>query len=228
MQERKRRLLDALEGVPGWLGAEEAWTLFESVRRHPSEGRPVDVVEIGSWQGRSTIVLARAVRERPEGGVVNAIDPHSGTDLHGATQVEDTFEAFRANVAGAGVSDLVTPIRLASSAARPQFAERSVDALFVDGAHGYQDVVRDIDDWTPALRDAATVAFHDAMAMETVRRAIRDRVLRFRSPFFNPRAVENTLFLDFRRGALRTGIRHGFRTSRFRRSFPADPARAPG
>lgn len=228
MEERKRELLEALEGIPGWLGAEEAWALFESVRRHPSEGRALDVVEIGSWQGRSTIVLARALRERPEGGVVSAIDPHSGTALHESTGVADTFEAFRANVSRAGVADLVEPIRAEASTARVRFAERSVDVLFVDGAHGYDEVVRDIDDWTPALRDVATVAFHDAIAYEAVRRAIRDRVLQFRSSFFEPRAVENTLFLGFRRGALRTGLRHGLSTMRFRRSFPADPAQAPG
>jgi predicted O-methyltransferase YrrM len=41
-------------------------------------GAPARIVEIGSYRGRSAIVLARAA---PEGVEVIAIDPHAGNGL---------------------------------------------------------------------------------------------------------------------------------------------------
>ncbi|HEY8866738.1 MAG TPA: class I SAM-dependent methyltransferase [Solirubrobacteraceae bacterium] len=73
--------------------------------------------------------------------------------------------------------------------------------LFVDGSHRYEDVLRDIDDWTSALADVATVAFHDAVTYPGVRRALEERVTPPDSPFHNLRVVEETLVADFRRPA---------------------------
>ena len=195
----RHELGEKLRGVPGWFADDEAWALHEVVRNHPSSSATgPTVVEIGSWQGRSTIVLARALQARG-GGVVYAIDPHADTAIHAATGVSDTYEAFLANVRNAGVADYVRPIRALSTAARAQFAAGSVDVLLVDGAHKYVDVIRDIDDWSSALADVATVAFHDARSYDAVRRAVNDRALNVPSPFENPRMIDETLLVDFRR-----------------------------
>jgi MMP 1-O-methyltransferase len=156
------------------------------------------VVEIGSWKGRSTIVLALGLRARG-GGMVHAIDPHRDSRLHGSTGVPDTYESFLANVRRAGVEAHVRPIRSLSHEARKGFAAGSVDMLFVDGSHLYEDVLRDIDDWTPALADVATVGFHDVHAEPGVKRALDKRVLPAGSPFHNAHVVESTLLADFRR-----------------------------
>jgi predicted O-methyltransferase YrrM len=220
----KKELLAALEGVPGWFEDGEAWALHEVVRLHPARGSGgPTVVEIGSWQGRSTIVIARALRAR-RSGLVHAIDPHRRTAIHESTGVEDTYAAFLANIRDAGLSDHVRPLRLRSSDARPQFADRSVDVLLVDGAHGYDDVVRDIDEWTPALADGATVAFHDVRSYGAVRRALAGSVVRFPSPFGNLRMVDELLLADFRpRG--RWSPLDGLAAARLRRSW-ARPSRA--
>ena len=116
----RQELGEALRGVPGWFEDDEAWALHEVVRNHPSSSASgPTVVEIGSWHGRSTVVIARALQARGS-GVVYAIDPHAGTAIHEATGVTDTYEAFSANVRNAGVSDHVRPIRALSAAARSQ------------------------------------------------------------------------------------------------------------
>jgi hypothetical protein len=195
----RHELGEALSGVCGWFEDDEAWALHEVVRHHPSStASGPAVVEIGSWRGRSTIVLARALQARG-GGVVYAIDPHADSALHKAEGVSSTYEAFLANVRNAGVADYVRPIRALSTDARPQFAARSVDVLLIDGAHTYDDVIRDIDDWSSALADVATVAFHDARSEESVKQAISDRVLNSDSSFGNPRMVDETFLVDFRR-----------------------------
>ena len=104
-----------------------------------------------------------------------------------------------ANIRKAGVAEHVRPIRALSTVARSQFDAGSVDVLLVDGAHEYDDVIRDIDEWTSALADVATVAFHDARSEESVKQAISDRVLNSDSSFGNPTLIDETLLVDFRR-----------------------------
>jgi hypothetical protein len=185
--------------VQGWLGDDEAWAVHEAVRNHPSERAALTVVEIGSWKGRSTITLACGLRSRG-GGTVHAIDPHGDSALHDACGGDGTYETFVANVRAAGVAPYVRAIRSLSTVARLGFAPRSVDVLFVDGSHEYEDVLRDIDDWTPALRDVATVGFHDARdEYPGVMRALNEPVACAGSSFGYRRLIEGTLLARFRR-----------------------------
>jgi hypothetical protein len=66
--------LRAVEGVEGWLSQGQANRLWQAATRVPAPGR---IVEIGSFRGRSTIVLRRAAAAGVE---VVAIDPHGGGD----------------------------------------------------------------------------------------------------------------------------------------------------
>jgi predicted O-methyltransferase YrrM len=208
---RRAELIEALRGVAGWLTDDEAWALHEVARANRSGST---VVEIGSWQGRSTIALASGLRARGA-GTVYAVDPHSDSALHRATGVLDTHSAFVANVHAAGLADYVRAVRATSLAARERFAERSVHFLFVDGSHLFEDVVSDIDAWTPALADGAAVAFHDARDEPGVRRALGDRVEPEDSAFHQLRRLDNLLLARFRRpaqptdsaGGASTGIR---------------------
>lgn len=190
----RSKLTQTLTDVDGWLLLEEAWALHESVR-NLTPRRPVTVVEIGSWKGRSTIALALGVKA-VGGGRVFAIDPHTGAGTPrgpAATAVE-----FQRNIAAAGVDQLVESLVTTSHAARPQFGAKSVDVLFIDGSHEYHDVATDITDWQTALKDESVVAFNDPWA-PGVYRALRELVVRPRTPYRNPELVANTVFFEFRR-----------------------------
>jgi hypothetical protein len=58
----------------------------------------------------------------------------------------------------AGVDPLIKLMVTTSHAARPHFAATSVDLLFIDGSHEYEDVVTDITDWETVLKDDSVVA----------------------------------------------------------------------
>lgn len=192
----RERLETALEGVEGWLHVDEAVALYEHVRDHPSAG-PLTVVEIGSWKGRSTIAMAMALQDRgPDSGTVHAIDPHTGSREHREELGEvDTYADFEANLERAGVRDRVEPIRAFSHEAAARFEPRSIDVLFVDGSHEYEDVKRDARTYVPLLSDRANVAYNDPW-WPSVFRALQEVVVRGTSAFRSPRFVHNTLFFE--------------------------------
>ena len=193
----RRALLDKVLPIEGWLEPDEAWALHSAALSVAADRQDPVVVEIGSWKGRSTIAMALALKAKSN-GILFAIDPHTGSKEHQELfGVVDTHADFERNINAAGVGTIVRPLRMTSHDARQRFANRSVDLLFVDGSHEYEDVLQDIDDWTPTLKEAAIVAFNDVW-WPGVCRALLERVLNRRSPFRNPRMAANTLIFDIR------------------------------
>ena len=135
---------------------------------------PATIVEIGSFRGRSTIVLASAARP---GIAVVAIDPHAGNDrgpqeLSGyedAAQAD--HEVFLANLARAGVADRVRHVRSFSSEARSS-VEGAVDLVYIDGAHRYGPALDDIRSWGARVRPGGTMLIHDSFSSVGVTLAI--------------------------------------------------------
>jgi len=119
---------------------------------------PGAVVEIGSYLGRSTVVLARAVADAGRGRVV-AVDPHTSALGFGEQRATDV--EFAANVASAGVADRVETMKMTSVEAARQWQRGEVRLLFVDGWHSYAAVVEDVSSWAGALTPDATVVFDD-------------------------------------------------------------------
>jgi len=147
--------------VEGWLTEAQASRLHRCAQEVPSGGR---IVEIGSFRGRSTIVLARAAG----GGVaVVAIDPHLGSD-RGPQEIaaqpelgEQDTSIFRANLERHGVLDRVEHVRMLSSqAALPD----AIDLLYVDGAHRFGPARNDLVRWGARVRGGGTMLVHDSFS----------------------------------------------------------------
>jgi predicted O-methyltransferase YrrM len=153
--------LDAIDGIDGWLTPGQARCLFEAAAAVPPGGR---IVEIGSFRGRSTIVLARGAAEGVE---VVAIDPHAGNDrgpqeIHGyATEAEDDHARFLANLAAAGVADRVTIVRKSSDEAHSDVGD-PIDLLWVDGAHRFGPARSDLRAWGDRVRPGGRMLVHDS------------------------------------------------------------------
>ena len=124
------------------------------------------IVEIGSFRGRSMIVLASAASDGVE---VVAIDPHLGSD-RGPQEIEadqargdDDFEVFNANLAAAGVADRVRHVRKRSGDALGDL-EGEIDLLYIDGAHRLGPARADIRDWGDRVRVGGTMLVHDSFS----------------------------------------------------------------
>lgn len=150
-------MIDPAENVEGWLSEGEAGLLHELAAG--CGGRGV-IVEIGSWKGKSTIILADGSRRGPRARVY-AVDPHSGSPEHVAKYGRvDTYGEFLANISRAGVGDLVVPVRKTSAEAAAGFG-LGVELLFIDGAHDFASVKLDFESWFPYVVEGGRVVFHD-------------------------------------------------------------------
>jgi hypothetical protein len=119
-------------------------------------------VEIGSYCGRSTVVLGLTIKAL--GGAetrLHAIDPHEGevsTLEQGVMQTAPTLEPFTRNVADAGLATIVVP-HIARAADVPWASPAAF--LLVDGLHDYPHVTKDLGHFAPFVRSGGFVAFHD-------------------------------------------------------------------
>lgn len=164
-------VLEAIADVDGWLSADQAARLFAAAAKvEPGE----QIVEIGSFRGRSTIALASATADGVE---VVSIDPHAGNDrgpqeITGfEVQAAGDHEVFIANLAAAGVSDRVRPVRRFSNEAHDLVAG-SIALLFIDGAHRYAPARSDIRSWGSRVDSDGTMLIHDSFSSVGVTLAI--------------------------------------------------------
>ncbi len=155
------------EPVAGWLTRDQGRALWDAASSVPAGGR---ILEIGSHQGRSTIVLAAAARE--VGAEVVAVDPFIAGGMFGGAA---TRELFAANIDAAGVADAVRLITEKSTVLRPQWHE-PLAMVFIDGKHDYW-TVRDDLRWTRHLPGGAPVLIHDAFSSIGVTCALLIHVL---------------------------------------------------
>jgi predicted O-methyltransferase YrrM len=170
----------AARDVEGWLTEVQARRLFAAAGAVPGGGR---IVEIGSFRGRSAIVLARGARPDVE---VVCVDPHAGSD-RGPREIaarpgvgEQDLLAFRGNLERAGVADRVRHVRDFSSLALRAF-DGPVDLLFVDGAHRFRPARADLVRWGARVPEGGRMLVHDAYSSVGVTLALLTSVVPARS-----------------------------------------------
>ncbi len=158
-----RPILARMRTIEGWLADEEADLLIAAAARAVSgPPAPAVIVEIGSYCGRSTVVLGSVLQSL---GLVEArvyaIDPHDGRVGaldQGIQQVAPSLDKFQRNIAAAGLNGLVETIR-SHSFEVPW--EKPISFLFIDGLHDYMNVARDFYHFEKWVAVGGYVAFHD-------------------------------------------------------------------
>jgi len=170
--------------IPGWLKPGQARLLFDQAR---NLGPGARVLEIGSHQGRSTVILAKALE--PLGGTVICVDPFVEGKLFGGTPTRTKFEK---HVADAGVAGLVDLRADYSTALRPTWAE-PFDLLYIDGKHDYWTLSDDLR-WADHLPAGGAVVIHDCYSSIGVTLGILRHVLPSRTLRYAERSDSQALF----------------------------------
>jgi predicted O-methyltransferase YrrM len=142
---------ESVAAVPGWLTEGQARMLWDAACRL---GPGATIVEIGSHQGRSTIILGHAART--VGARVVAIDAFVDGRLFGGATTRDRFEE---NIKTAGLTDVVELVVGYSTKLRTSW-DRPIDLLYVDGKHDYWTYVDDLR-WSAHLPPDGEILVHD-------------------------------------------------------------------
>ena len=138
--------------IYGWLDPRETDLLYQQALGIPEGGV---IVEVGSFQGRSTVVFGIAAQDRD--GKVYAVDHYSGNGTDLIVTSED-LNKLRANLEKNSLTDTVEIVVSTSVDAAMQFVSE-IDLLFLDGSHQHEDVKADLAAWSPKVR--GKIAMHD-------------------------------------------------------------------
>jgi predicted O-methyltransferase YrrM len=197
----KSSAIKIAESIEGWLTPFEAELLYNLAREATTEGV---ILEIGSWKGRSTVLLA-AGSKAGKGDLVYAVDHHRGSAEHSTPLGKVNTEVeFRTNLERASCSETVVPLVMSSREAARLWSKRPapIRLLWIDGAHDYSSVIEDIDLWNPFLVNRGAIAFHDFTHSPGVRRATRERI--FCSRAFSEVRLHGSILLARKTSALRS------------------------
>lgn len=143
--------------IPG-MTSEEECTFLQDLARSVSVGV---IVEIGSYQGKSTIALAQGSSQGAKHEVF-AIEPHEQfIGIYGAKFGPEDRQAFYEHVAASGLGQYIRLVSLKSKMAASIF-DGSIGLLWIDGDHSLIGVTQDFETWYKRLSPKGVIAFDDA------------------------------------------------------------------
>jgi hypothetical protein len=144
-------------------------------------GKGAKFVEIGVWKGRSISYLAVETVNANKNQKIYAIDTWAGSEEHlnpnsphynfmMVNHPDWLYEVFLENIEP--VKDIITPIRKPSLEAVNDFEDESLDFVFIDAAHDYENVKADILAWLPKVKKNGILAGHDYLPGDPVQIAV--------------------------------------------------------
>lgn len=142
----------------------EGWFDFTSLYSFivQSSAEKSKFVEVGSWLGKSASYMAVEIANSNKIIDFYCVDTWKGSEEHIKNELiikDELYDSFLRNTEK--VKDYIIPIRLSSKEASKTFEDNSLDFIFIDAGHSYEDVYEDLRCWFPKLKDGGFFAGHD-------------------------------------------------------------------
>ena len=161
--------------IPGWGDHSELFSQY--VNESPIEAT---FVEIGSFMGRSSCCMGQLIKNSGKNIKLHCIDTFEGSDeichydiINQLTKNNSNFyKEFQKNIEYCEVDHLIESIKSKSLDACKYFEDESIDMIYIDGSHEYQDVLDDIKFWYPKVKSGGIMYGDDYPYFEGVRRAV--------------------------------------------------------
>ncbi len=160
----------------------QGWFDFENVYRNfiekSSDG--AKIVEVGSWMGKSSVFMAVEILNSKKNIELFCVDTWEGTlnSEHHAEIIKniggDLYSIFLKNIEP--VKHIIIPIIKSSILASEDFADDSLDIVFLDAGHSLEDVTADINAWKPKIKKGGIIAGHDYGEPCGVKQAVDDLI----------------------------------------------------
>jgi len=149
------------ENIEGWLTKNEALALYMIANKLPQKAT---VVEIGSWQGKSTYCIAKGLKS----GNIYAIDPFNadaGLDIDSA----DTYVKQKGDKSLLGIFcdnmrkyNVEKKVIVKEGYSNDFFSHfTKIDFLFIDGDHSIEGCKNDYQLYANKIVKGGFIAFHD-------------------------------------------------------------------
>lgn len=147
--------LEELRNSNNWFNFQKFYSYVASVEQYRT------FVEVGVWKGHSISYLANLLRDR--NAKIYAVDlfEQSYQLPTYQTEVNVVDKLYEMNLKATNTRHLITDIKEWSHKAASRFEDHSVDFVFLDADHEYQQVKRDITEWLPKVRVGGIIAGHD-------------------------------------------------------------------
>lgn len=172
------------ENIQGWFTFP---SLYSQISNHYSDGS--HFVEIGVWKGKSAAYMAVELVNNNKTNVrFDCIDTWEGSEEHinpnsgffepGLLEDRDwLYKHFLENIEP--VKHIINPIRKPSLEAVNLYQDNSLDFIFIDASHDYENVLKDIKAWYPKCKpETGIISGHDYSWGPEVKKAVHD--------FFDP------------------------------------------
>jgi len=157
------------QSVSGWF---ESLDLFSFVVNKYDQAH---FVEVGSWKGRSSCCMAVEIINSKKSIKFDCVDLWEYSDSQNdisSNEFEGVYGEFISNISK--VAHYINPVKSTSVEASKLYLDASLDFVFIDAAHDYENVKKDIEAWLPKMKSGGIISGHDYFFSQGVRRAVHE------------------------------------------------------
>ena len=182
--------------IHGWFTFPQFYSTIAE-KFQPSVQDRYHIVEVGTWLGQSAAYLAVELinNGNSHNVIFDCVDTWEGSSEHlnedGLLEfdwnipsefglpilkekclmtTDELYNKFLSNIEP--VRHIVNPIKMKSVDAAKLYEDSSLDLVFIDAGHSFDDVVADIKAWLPKVRPYGFIAGHDYEWDDEVKRAV--------------------------------------------------------
>lgn len=154
------------ENIEGWFDFHDIY--LEAISNVDKKGH---FVEVGSWRGRSAAFMGVEIANSGKDIQFDCVDIWEWCEEYKEHNDEHLYDTFINNMSP--LKGLFNPIRKPSVEASKMYEDKSLDFVFIDASHLYENVLNDVTCWKDKVKDGGILAGHDYFAAE-VKRAVLD------------------------------------------------------
>lgn len=151
--------------IPTYTTANELFVLYDLASGLKEQS---NVLEIGSYIGASSIMIAKGLKK---GSKLYCVDTWQNDAMTEGNW--DTFTEFKKNTKS--VESKIICVRSNSNEAS-NVVNEELDMIFIDGDHSYDGVKNDFDCWFHKLKTGGIIVFHDIEWAEGVQLVVNENV----------------------------------------------------
>jgi len=143
--------------IPGWFTFPGLYKQIVDIASNESY-----FVEVGAFMGRSTSYMAVEIINSGKKIKFDVVDTWEGSIEHELKTKEEhewLYNSFLRNTEL--VKHVINPIRMISVEASKLYTDNTLDFVFIDAGHEYEDVKNDLYAWYPKIKTGGIIAGHD-------------------------------------------------------------------